>query len=157
MAGFKHGKTMGYTVTPKKKSYGVLLVVSITTNGLVRSSEPLVYELYKKNKDIPMPGTWNIHLEMVVSIGWFQIITLTMVGNHQTSNLNWLFGVPGGSCIVWRVMEPFRGNFWVSPSSLGDAKLEPGRFSGYFGVSFSGVIYFSTLHWEGGSNNTNLW
>ena len=30
-----------------------------------------------------------------LSIGWFQIFTWKMVGNHQTSIKNWLFGVPG--------------------------------------------------------------
>ena len=32
---------------------------------------------------------------MVVSIGWFNIFTWEMVGNHQTSIFKWLFRVPG--------------------------------------------------------------
>ena len=31
-------------------------------------------------------------LKMVVSIGWYQIFTWKMVGNHQTSIFNWWFG-----------------------------------------------------------------
>ena len=40
------------------------------------------------------PGTQNNHLQMDVSIGWFQIIISKLLF-HQTSNSKLLFGVPG--------------------------------------------------------------
>ena len=48
-----------------------------------------------KDDDSYLPGTPNNQFFMVVSIGWFNIFTWEMVGNHQTSIKNWLFRVPG--------------------------------------------------------------
>ena len=84
-----------YWYPPKNKSYGVPLVVSITTNELVRSSEPLVYELYKKNKDMrrvlwAMPN-WKLEGFQVISVFVFQgsFIFRSYIGGDQTITNLW--------------------------------------------------------------------
>lgn len=57
------------------------------------------------------PGTLNNHLLSVVSIRRFQISTLEMVGNRQTSIVIWLFRVPG-----WLVIQAV--TFFFNPRSL---------------------------------------
>ena len=41
-------------------------------------------------ESMKMPGTLNNHFFQVVLIGWFQTFTREMVGNHQTSTLEYL-------------------------------------------------------------------
>ena len=82
------------------------------------------------------PRTWNIHLKMVVSIGWFQIFTWKNMLSHQTSIKKLLFGVPGShityrftglvtAAVSWEILfskfSRARGNVpsWVDVHLLG--------------------------------------
>ena len=52
-----------------------------------------------------MINTWNPKQPLINGcFNWMMnpIFTLEMVGNHQTSTLNWLFGVPGSrqTCLI---------------------------------------------------------
>ena len=55
-----------------------------------------------------LPATGNIHFQMVVSIGRFQIITWKMVvSSNITLKKNWWFGVPGLFCFLGKVSSHF--------------------------------------------------
>ena len=77
------------------------ILTSIFTDHTTKtpSHNPIGETQRKNNRDVfPVhvgPGTLNIHL-FNGCFNWMlnQIFTSKIVGNHQTSTLNWLFGVP---------------------------------------------------------------
>ena len=76
------------------------------------------------------PGTWNIHLCLMVVGSWMmnQIFTWKkMVGNHQTSIKQWLFRVPGHDYFSWNTSGDATPS--TGPSLIFPAKSPPSAYS----------------------------